>query len=263
MLQRVLSEGMGKDIASMLGGSKIAKPGSSVRKVSKNANLAAQSFPARWKVEGSHCITNFPSKNDFAKYVREDLGQDTKKLKLACFDLDGTLVNTKSGSSFARGLDDWTWFSANARERVIKEVEQKKAVFVIFTNQGGVVATKNSPPSKSYQNLKERINQVVASLGKSVPYPLVVAAPKRPKGKQKIVSSEEEHSLMRKPSIGMWQRVERYFVEALGEESAIDKEESFYVGDAAGRDGDFLDSDKLLASNVGVKFLTPEEFFGS
>lgn len=41
----------------------------------------------------------------------------------------------------------------------------------------------------------------------------------------------------------------------------FDKETSFYVGDAAGRDIDWSDDDKKFAENVGIKFKTPEEFF--
>lgn len=37
---------------------------------------------------------------------------------------------------------------------------------------------------------------------------------------------------------------------------------SFYVGDAAGRSGDWSDMDKVFAANVGIAFKTPEEFFG-
>jgi len=36
---------------------------------------------------------------------------------------------------------------------------------------------------------------------------------------------------------------------------------SFYVGDAAGRPGDHAGSDRKFASNVGLKFFTPEEYF--
>jgi bifunctional polynucleotide phosphatase/kinase len=47
----------------------------------------------------------------------------------------------------------------------------------------------------------------------------------------------------------------------------IDMKESFYCGDAAGRPKtdtrpkDFSDSDIKFASNVGLKFFTPEELF--
>lgn len=36
---------------------------------------------------------------------------------------------------------------------------------------------------------------------------------------------------------------------------------AFYVGDAAGRPGDWSDKDKLFATNINVKFFTPEEIF--
>lgn len=36
---------------------------------------------------------------------------------------------------------------------------------------------------------------------------------------------------------------------------------SFFVGDAAGRVGDHSDTDRKWAMNVGIPFLTPEEYF--
>jgi hypothetical protein len=35
-------------------------------------------------------------------------------------------------------------------------------------------------------------------------------------------------------------------------------DQSFFVGDAAGRNGDFASTDRKWALNVGVKFYTPE-----
>jgi bifunctional polynucleotide phosphatase/kinase len=42
----------------------------------------------------------------------------------------------------------------------------------------------------------------------------------------------------------------------------INKSESFYVGDALGRKTDFADSDKVFAENIGIKYYSPEDFFG-
>jgi bifunctional polynucleotide phosphatase/kinase len=38
-------------------------------------------------------------------------------------------------------------------------------------------------------------------------------------------------------------------------------ESAFYVGDAAGRQGDWSDKDKVFAQNINVAFMTPEETF--
>ncbi|GBN65235.1 Bifunctional polynucleotide phosphatase/kinase [Araneus ventricosus] len=69
----------------------------------------------------------------------------------------------------------------------------------------------------------------------------------------------------RKPNTGMWD----YFVQKCNQGMPVDIESSLYVGDAAGRPDnwapkkkkDFSCADRLFALNVGLKFLTPEEFF--
>lgn len=40
-----------------------------------------------------------------------------------------------------------------------------------------------------------------------------------------------------------------------------DLKESFYVGDAAGRESDFSCVDRKFAANIGIQFYTPEEYF--
>ena len=44
-------------------------------------------------------------------------------------------------------------------------------------------------------------------------------------------------------------------------ENEINKEESFFVGDALGRKSDFSDSDKVFAENIGIKWYSPEDIF--
>lgn len=43
--------------------------------------------------------------------------------------------------------------------------------------------------------------------------------------------------------------------------SGIDKDESYFVGDAAGRMADHSGVDRMFAVNAGIKFLTPEVRF--
>lgn len=178
--------------------------------------------------------------------------------------MDGTLTTTKNGLAFARGPGDWQWWSNKVVPTLKQKVSDERYVMVIFTNQGGVVASEGLDPSKSYLNFTSRVNQMVASLKSSLETEILVfASPKRPGGKgHRIISSEADHKLMRKPETGMWKKLETYVKEALGENYDLDLQQSFFVGDAAGRDGDFLDSDKRFAESNGVKFDVPEDYFG-
>ena len=46
-----------------------------------------------------------------------------------------------------------------------------------------------------------------------------------------------------------------------GQENEINKKESFFVGDAVGRNSDYSDVDLKFAENIGIKCFTPEEIF--
>ena len=41
----------------------------------------------------------------------------------------------------------------------------------------------------------------------------------------------------------------------------INKDKSFFIGDALGRKSDFSDSDKVLAENIGIPYYCPEQIF--
>ncbi|KAI9676783.1 MAG: hypothetical protein M1829_002878 [Trizodia sp. TS-e1964] len=71
--------------------------------------------------------------------------------------------------------------------------------------------------------------------------------------------------IYRKPRTGMWSEMLGDL--DLDERGSIDMAASFFVGDAAGRPSeggkgkDFSCSDRDLAANIGINFLTPEEYF--
>lgn len=228
-----------------------------------NQSILSKGFNLRWKIHGTHLITNIPQQLDVNSYSSSR--GDQKLVKIAAFDLDGTLVDTKTGLKFAKGPSDWRWWASkdmkkpNVMEK-LKKLVTDRYIIVIFTNQGGVVATKTS---KSYLAFTGRVNNILKELNseKEVPGLFVYASPKKPSSKnQKIlVSSDEDHALMRKPNIGMWSELVEYFED---QDYTIDTSNSFFVGDAAGRPNDFLDSDKMFARNVNLQFKIPEEIFG-
>lgn len=207
-------------------------------------------FSLLWKITGSHLIYNVPPRT-------AEPPQETT-VKVAAFDLDGTLANTKSGGKFARGPSDWQWFNGVTKQTLV-DLNAKGYLVVIFTNQGGVVATKMS---KSYLNFIGRVNQIEKALTSADPTIggnlFVFASPKKP-AQSKGSSPETLHTSMRKPESGMWQE----FVDMLPSTVTVDKNESFYCGDAAGRPQDFLDSDRKFAENIGIDFKVPEELFTS
>lgn len=252
---------MANDITSLLCSS-VSKPKSS-QSSSKSPSLNKNEFAAYWRVHGSHLVTNLPPPPVFKEFYEKELSDGTKKIKIAAFDMDSTLIKSRSGLKFGKGANDWQWWS----DRVVPTLKAKaeeKYIIAIFTNQGSTVVLQKDPnASKSYLILRSKINQIFASLKSQVEIPLLVFAATQLPGKKlrPFASSEEKHQKTRKPETGMWDELILYLKSALGNDIEIDMDNSFFVGDAAGREGDFLDTDKKLAENIGIRFEVPEDFF--
>lgn len=141
--------------------------------------------------------------------------------KMASFDYDWTLVNPESDSTIAKDNTDWEWYYHTIPEK-LKELYNDGYMIVIFTNQ-----------SKSWRI--QQIKNVLASL--NIPCFIII-------GKSKDY---------KKPSIELYKTF-------LGKHT-IDKDKSFFVGDALGRKIDFANSDAEFAKNIGIKYYSPEEYF--
>lgn len=148
---------------------------------------------------------------------------------LACFDLDGTIIKTKSGKIFPENENDWE-FCKNVIEK-LKMISKTHQV-VIFTNQYGL-----SLGIVKLGNFAFKLEKISKQLDISLLW---------------MISTKKDN--YRKPNIGMWEMVKKILPNAK-------KELSFYVGDAAGRENDFSDSDKEFANNIGILFYLPEFFF--
>ncbi|KAF5372986.1 hypothetical protein D9758_001788 [Tetrapyrgos nigripes] len=151
--------------------------------------------------------------------------------KVAAFDLDGTLIKNLKGSL-------WEWWREMVPSR-LKELHNEGFSIIIISNQ----ALKPA----ALVNWKRKIESFAASMS-STPFQLFAATAK---------------DNYRKPMLGMWQELTRIYKKDGVE---IDKSNSFYIGDAAGRlypggKADFAATDRKWAMNVELPFYTPEEFF--
>ena len=167
-------------------------------------------------------------------------------IKIAGFDLDSTLIETKSGNIFPKGVSDWKPKYDNTK-MILNELYNNDYTIVIFTNQKNLIK----------KNKDKEFNIKIKNIQKYFNVPINI-----------FVSTEDDH--FRKPCTGMWE----LFIELLRNYNSNLKilEESFYCGDAAGRyyDESHRDHsyvDKFFARNVkqigyeNIEFKLPEDIF--
>jgi bifunctional polynucleotide phosphatase/kinase len=153
----------------------------------------------------------------------------TTTTKIAGFDLDGTLICTKSKRRFPKDKNDWQLIS-NKVAPVLNRLHNTGYTILVFTNQ------KNLEKRLSKENFKEKCMNIQRLLGVPV-----------------IFYASLENNYMRKPFPGMFKLHMR--------EHPFSREDSFYVGDAWSKTECFSDSDACFAHNCGVRFYKAEEFF--
>ena len=147
--------------------------------------------------------------------------------KIAAFDLDYTLLKPAGKHKFPKHKDD----AMPVYPQVLGKLEELQAdgyKIVIFTNQRGL------GKHISIDDIYHKVDTYLAH------------------GAAIDVYISYQGDQYRKPIPGMFD----IFMENNGP-----LEDIFYVGDAAGRDGDFSASDAQFAYNCGIPFYTPEQFF--
>lgn len=206
---------------------------------------------------GAHMIRMYNEK--FESIRLGDLTLSGKNICIAGFDMDETIITTKSGTRFGDGVWDWR-IKYPGTALKLKELEANQPndaiiVLAIFTNQGAINNTKRS---KSLSGFTHKISSVIKKLGTLTSLPIVIYAATRDPQANKNVLAQKAASLARKPDIGMFQQL---LADINATREDISLESSFFCGDAAGRPGDFSECDLGIAKNMGVNFYTPEQYF--
>lgn len=178
---------------------------------------------------------------------------------ILAFDMDGTIITTKSGKTFAVDGSDWKFWHPDVVSTLRAWHDDQRYAIAFISNQAGVQNGKTSIPE-----LQGKVDKIIDAIGLPVDF---------------ICSLDND--LFRKPRPGMW-----HFMAAArwARSTALHGEKVMYIGDAAGRNlpaskvKDFSDSDLKFAVNLDIEvpinpcfllnasdsvsqFATPESFF--
>lgn len=165
--------------------------------------------------------------------------------KIAAFDFDGCLAKT---SVKRIGADAWSLMYPSIPEK-LQSLYNDGYKLVIFTNESNIERWKNKRQVAVDSKLG-RLNSFIKFV--EVPIQVFIAC-----GVGGSDGNAEDP--FRKPKTGMWQIMEKHFNSGI----SVDMDQSFYVGDAAGRSSDHSDADIKFAQKIGLKFYVPEEYFSS
>lgn len=167
----------------------------------------------------------------------EYLEATTSKFKLtnkfAWFDLDSTLIKTKSGKTFPADGDDWV-FLYDVLPKEMTKISKKGYSVIIISNQSGI--EKNTKKGEEWMH---KLDSICDKLNIEI----------------KVFCSTGKNKY-RKPYTTFYDE----FI-TKKQRDDCDRTESFYCGDACGRKDDHSDCDLKFALNCNLRFITPEELF--
>ncbi|MEM0354159.1 MAG: DNA 3'-phosphatase [Thermoplasmata archaeon] len=196
----------------------------------------------------------FESEN-FLKGKISKIEQLSNPIKIASFDLDDTLIKRPK-----TGEKKWELLHKDVVDK-IASLTERGYIIVIFSNQGGMGFGCRRIDISSWKESAEFFVKELMRKSKKYYFAIYVA---------------KNYDLYRKPNIGLWEQMKVDLKSEFKIEKIHISKKSFYVGDAAGRlkpgefrkklypkstKGDFSDVDRKFALNVGITFMTPEEFF--
>ena len=161
-----------------------------------------------------------------------------KKYDVIFSDLDGTLIKTISGEIFPKGI--WDMQIRFEVLNVIKKLNPK--YILIVSNQGGI--EKGFVNDNNFRAKSEYISRAIEEYCNCKCYTM-------------YCKTNNKSSLYRKPNTKMLEILTEHYI--VGDFDYI-KSISLMIGDASGKKGQFLDSDKKTAENFGIDYMDVEDF---
>jgi len=180
-------------------------------------------------------MNNWSNNGALLIYRKNNIDFNNKHVKMAGFDIDGTIITTASGKRFPTDHLDYC-LKYNNTINIITNLQNVRGYTIIFiTNQSGLKGNK-----EKINLYKHKIEDICNKFSCDI-----------------TVFICTEKDIWRKPNIEI---INVYI-------NKLDVNNSFFCGDAAGRNAtqkykkDFSDTDLKFALNLKIKFYTPEEIF--
>ena len=176
---------------------------------------------------------------------------DLSGKKILFADLDGTLITTASGKTFAEDCTDF-----RIRKDVLDKIKCMDGLryLHIVSNQGGI------PKYVSKKDFEAKLNGIVhfiqSYLNKRSAFR--IGDDDVDVSTDYCSSMDKEHPC-RKPNTGMLE----YFLNGelrFAAKWLKEKENMLMIGDASGKEGQFSDSDRKCAETFGIDYLDVEDF---
>lgn len=161
-----------------------------------------------------------------------------KNKKILFADLDDTLIKTKSGDIFPKGIWDMEF-----RFDVLDAIKKLQPDYIlIVSNQGGIESGFVDAYDFKYKG--EYIARAIREYCGCECY-------------SEYCETNDAKDPYRKPNAGMLYHItERY----VGDDFDYIKSKSLMIGDASGKDGQFSDTDKKTAEAFGIDYMDVDDF---
>ncbi len=151
------------------------------------------------------------------------------------FDLDYTLIKTKSKKKFPINKNDWEFLYPNIPKK-ISNLNLSGSLIGIVSNQKGL---KTMEQKDDWIDKIKQINKII---------------------KINFVFASLMDDRFRKPLPDSFNFIKNKYIQIDWKE-LLNNKKIYYIGDAFGRKNDFSDTDVKYALNNKLKFKTPELFF--